>query len=187
MKTSFLRLFFALLRCSFLALCLGVWSGCGGDDDDNDNPHEGVPDAFHPDPNATDESEDENEDNSSTGTNAPPATTTNAPSSGGGDNSLSKVNLTGNWKRLTAVYKLKHSGASLQGSYVDGVNSNVSGKIAGSVSGVFVEMDVIVHYADNPTNDFTAHKSGKITGQNSMRLVVTASPHYQGQVQDWYR
>lgn len=186
MKKTFIFSIPLAIRCALVALCLGFWSGCGGNDGGDDSDVV-VPDAFHPDPNATNDDDHHTNTNTttstSTKTNSPTSTKTNQPAS----SDLSKVNLTGNWKRLTAVYRLKHTGASLQGNYVDGVNTNISGKIAGSVSGVNIEMDVIVHYADNPTNDFTAHKSGKITGQNSMRLVVTSSPHYQGQVQDWYR
>lgn len=104
---------------------------------------------------------------------------------GGGDS----INLTGTWRRpgLPSVYELRQSGSSLQGRYYEPNDPNVTGDIAGTVDGDDIEMDVVVDYADDSQADFTAHKSGTILGEDHIELVVTDSPKYQGQVQQWYR
>lgn len=114
----------------------------------------------------------------------------NSDNSSSSDTSASQaIDLTGRWvlSGKTGIYRLKQSGASLQGMYYDAVDHDVGGDIAGSVKGRRVEMDVLVQYASHPADNFTAHKSGTIINNDHMVLTVTAGPMYVGNVQNWYR
>jgi hypothetical protein len=97
------------------------------------------------------------------------------------------VNLTGNWSRLNAIYRLRQSGASIQGDYFDTVDPTIRGKIAGSVSGNNAGLTIVVTDSDEPTEGFTARKSVVIRSQNHLTMTVVSSPKFQGQVQEWYR
>ncbi|HAL91557.1 MAG TPA: hypothetical protein DCM68_00840 [Verrucomicrobia bacterium] len=99
------------------------------------------------------------------------------------------VDLTGEWQRPVApsIYRLRHTGQSIQGIYYEPNDTNVLGRIAGFVDGDDVEMDIVVTYTDGVRSNFVAHKSGTILSDDHMRLKVTDSPIALGQVQEWYR
>jgi hypothetical protein len=159
------------ILCAWGLLVLGLAAGCGSDNGDP----------------ATDE--DVLAGTNTTNTVSSSTNSTSSSTNGTNSVNLAKVNLTGKWMRpmLSSVYSLKHTGASLQGSYYEKNDTNVTGKIAGSVSGVNIEMDVVVTYTDGVRTNFTAHKAGTIKGANHIELKVVSSPLYQGQVQEWYR
>lgn len=124
-------------------------------------------------------------------TNNVSATPTNSPADGDSaeDSDTVDVNLTGEWQRPVApsIYRLRHASSSVQGIYYEPNDTNVSGRIAGSVDGDDVEMDIVVTYTDGVRSNFVAHKSGTILSRDHMRLKVTDSPVALGQVQEWYR
>lgn len=100
----------------------------------------------------------------------------------------SSANLTGTWGwQYSGLYKLRQSGSSLQGTYIEPGDPNVIGIIAGSIQGARIEMDVMVTHKDNPAANFTAHKSGQIHSSNYITLVVTGGPKFLGNVQEWYK
>ncbi|MFO1492918.1 MAG: hypothetical protein U1F87_18875 [Kiritimatiellia bacterium] len=111
-----------------------------------------------------------------------PATPTKPATPSGG------YDLSGTWGwTKTGFYKLKQTGASLQGTYYDPGIPGARGAIAGTVSGSTVKMTVIVTYQFNPSENFTAQKTGVIHSSTSMTLTITGGPKYVGQVQQWHK
>ena len=147
----------------FLFLVLGI-SGLGAGCDDDSSSLSSAEEAAD-ESNAINETDEEN-DSDETG-----------------------ADLTGEWQRTTApsIYRLRHTGVSIQGIYYEPNDTNVSGRIAGSVDGDDVEMDIVVTYTDGVRSNFVAHKSGGILNRDHMRLKVIDSPVALGQVQDWFR
>lgn len=118
-----------------------------------------------------------------TATPTPAATTPTKPATPAGG-----YNLSGTWGwTKTGFYKLKQTGASLQGTYYDPGIPGARGAIAGTVSGSTVKMTVVVTYQFNPAENFTAQKTGVIHSSTSMTLTVTGGPKYVGQVQQWHK
>lgn len=104
------------------------------------------------------------------------------------DGTSSSYNLTGLWGwTKSGFYKLKQSGASIQGTYFDPAIPEARGAIAGSVSGSVIKITVAVTYSTRPQDNFTAIKTGTIHSSNSMTLTVTGGPKYVGQVQQWHK
>ena len=104
------------------------------------------------------------------------------------DGTTAAVNLTGLWGWTKAgLYKLKQSGASVQGTYFDPDIPEARGAIAGSISGRTIKMTIAVTYSTRPQDNFTAIKTGTIHSSNSMTLTVTGGPKYVGQVQQWHK
>lgn len=156
----------------------GLGAGC--DDDDHDKPAAA---AVAAEETAGDEQVATAMDDAAVAEPPPPASTAIQRAEATG------VNLTGEWQRtgLPSIYRFNHTGESLQGIYYEPDDPQVHGDIAGTVNDPYVELDVVVTYADGIRTNFVAHKTGKIMGEDRLRLVVTHSPHAQGQVQDWYR
>ena len=116
-------------------------------------------------------------------TPTPAATTPTKPAAPAGG-----YNLSGTWGwTKSGFYKLKQTGASLQGTYYDPGIPGARGAIAGTVSGSTVKMTVVVTYQFNPAENFTAQKTGVIHSSTSMTLTVTGGPKYVGQVQQWHK
>ena len=104
------------------------------------------------------------------------------------DGTSSSFNLTGLWGwTKPGLYKLKQSGASVQGTYFDPDIPEARGAIAGSISGSTIKMSIAVTYSTHPQDNFTAIKTGTIHSSNSMTLTVTGGPKYVGQVQQWHK
>ena len=104
------------------------------------------------------------------------------------DGTSSSFNLTGLWGwTKPGLYKLKQSGASIQGTYFDPDIPEARGAIAGSISGSTIKMTIAVTYSTHPQDNFTAIKTGTIHSSNSMTLTVTGGPKYVGQVQQWHK
>ena len=104
------------------------------------------------------------------------------------DGTSSSFNLTGLWGwTKPGLYKLKQSGASVQGTYFDPDIPEARGAIAGSISGSTIKMSIAVTYSTHPQDNFTAIKTGVIHSSNSMTLTVTDGPKYVGQVQRWHK
>lgn len=140
------------------------------------------------DTNSTDNASASTNDSSSA-SNSSSSDTSGGSSSSSDSTASQAIDLTGRWvlSGKTGIYRLRQSGASLQGIYYDAVDHDVGGQIAGSVKGRRVELDVLVEYASHPADNFAAHKSGTIVNNDHMVLTVTAGPMYVGNVQNWYR
>ena len=104
-------------------------------------------------------------------------------------NDTPSYDVTGRWSYRDglAIYVLKQHGTSVQGKYYNPQDPSIHGDIAGSVHGDEITLYVVVTYDNHPEENFTARKDGIIHNDHHMTLVVTQSPHYQGQRQEWYR
>lgn len=169
-----------IVALSSMLFAAFVFAGCndhGGGGNSADETTNTTSTATSSTDNSSNSSDNSNDNSGSSSTSTSSSTSQN-------------YNLTGKWvlSGKTGVYRLQQNGRSVQGLYRDAVNNDVSGSIAGSVSGTRVELDVIVEFASDPTQNFTAHKSGTILSENRMELYVTAGPtQYFGHRQLWLR
>ena len=167
-----------------MLLAAFIFAGCNDHGGGGGDPADDTTNTTSAATNSTDSSSTSSDSNSGSSSGS------TSGSSSSSSSSSQNYNLTGKWvlSGKTGVYRLTQNGRSVQGLYRDAVNADVSGAIAGSVSGTRVELDVIVEFASDPTQNFTAHKSGTILSENRMELYVTQGPtQYFGHRQLWLR
>ena len=136
------------------------------------------------DTGTTDKADTATDTNDTATDNTDTSGTTSKPTTD--DGTTSSYNLSGLWGwTKPGFYKLKQSGASIQGTYFDPDIPEARGAIAGSVSGDIIKLTIAVTYSTHPEDNFTAIKTGTIHSSKSMTLTVTGGPKYVGQVQQW--